>query len=441
MLTWNRTKTITALALPVGIALSSTLAMSLVDLAMVRFLGIHAIAAVGLAVFSNTLVLAFIGGTAPAVQGIVARRRGQGSTEPRCLPLNAGLVLALAIGIPLTVLCWFGTPYYFSLISSDPAVTAIGVPFLRALYLSVTAVGLLGAFKGYWYAMEKPRLFMSIVLLLNVLNFIGDYTLIRGRFGAPAFGATGAAIATTTALWFGVVLNFILIGVRYGKDGFLRARPDRALMTRILKLSIPATMQEFFFSVGYIVFLWMVGRVGTKELAAANVLIRITMVLALMAMSLGAASATLVSKTIGQGDLAGASQWGWDSGKLGVILITLLGLPLLLFPAQCLSLFLSDPSTIAMAIIPMRMVAATTGAGSLIYIFAYTLYSVGDGKRVIMVSFSTQWLVFLPAVWIVGPYLRYGLLQIWVVQMIYGALATILITSIWADGRWKKIRI
>jgi Na+-driven multidrug efflux pump len=86
-------------------------------------------------------------------------------------------------------------------------------------------------------------------------------------------------------------------------------------------------------------------------------------------------------------------------------------------------------------------VAATTGVGSLIYIFAYTLYSVGDGKRVVMVSFSTQWLFFLPAAWIVGPYLKYGLLQIWLVQMVYGVLATSLITAIWAGGRWKKIKI
>jgi Na+-driven multidrug efflux pump len=185
----------------------------------------------------------------------------------------------------------------------------------------------------------------------------------------------------------------------------------------------------------------MVGQVGTAELAAANVLTRITMVLSLFAMSLGIASATLVSRTAGQGDLDGAAEWGWDAGKLGVIAITLLGLPIFLFPEWCLSLFLANPKTIAMAVIPLRMVAATTGAGSLIYIFAYTLFSVGDGNRVLMISFSTQWIVFLPAVWIVGPYLKYGLLQIWLVQMVYGALATVLITAIWADGRWKKIRI
>jgi len=441
MITWKRTRTISTLAFPVGIALSSTLAMSLIDLAMVRTLGIHTIAAVGLSVFSNTLILAFVAGIAPAVQGTVARRRGEGSTEPRCLPLNAGLVAALVVGIPLTIVCYFASPFFFSLISSDPAVTRVGVPFLRALYMGIIAVGLGSAFKGYWYAIERPKVNMTIVVLMSCLNFCGNYVLIFGRFGAPALGATGAAISTVVSLYVGVIINFALIFVQFRKDGFLSVKPARSMLVRIFKLSLPATMQEFFFSAGYIVFLWMVGKIGTAELAAANVLLRITMVLVLLAMSLGTASATLVSKAVGAGDPAGAAAWGWDTGKLGVIGITLLGIPLFLFPERCLAIFLSNPHAISLAVIPLRMVAATTGVGSLIYIFAYTLYSVGDGNRVIMASFSTQWLLFLPAVWIVGPYLKYGLLQIWLVQMAYGTIATAWIVAIWADGRWKKLRI
>src|SRR5262245_61530239 len=119
MLTWKRARTISALAFPAGIAMGATLMMSLIDLVMVGSLGNHAIAAVGLAVFSNTLVLAFVMGVAPAVQGLVARRMGAGSTEPNCLPLNAGLLIALLVGLPLTILCYVFTPLLFSAVSSD----------------------------------------------------------------------------------------------------------------------------------------------------------------------------------------------------------------------------------------------------------------------------------------------------------------------------------
>ena len=262
-----------------------------------------------------------------------------------------------------------------------------------------------------------------------------------GHFGAPALGATGAAIGTASALYAGVIINCVIAYIKHRQDGFLSVKPKKALLVRILTLGIPATMQEFFFSAGFVVFFWLVGQIGTAELAAANVLTRIAMILVLLAMSVGMASATLVSRTIGEGDLAGAARWGWDAAQLGVIAITLLGVPFFLFPRLFLSIFLTDPHTISIAVLPLQITAAGIGVGSLIYIFAYPLLSVGDGNRVMLVSFSTQWIFFLPAVWIVGPYLHYGLLQIWLVQAVYAALAASLITALWAEGRWQRIKI
>ncbi|MGZ5431283.1 MAG: MATE family efflux transporter [Thermoanaerobaculia bacterium] len=439
MLNRERVTTIFKLAFPISIALSSTLLMSLVDLAMVAPLGSQATAAVGVSMFSHTLILAFLVGVAPAVQGLVARRRGEGSSEPICRPLNAGLIAAVLVGIPLSIIGYAIAPSFLSLINSDPAVIAIAVPFLRTLYLALIASGINMAFKGHWAGMERPNVYMGIVLFMSVLNFCGNYVLIQGRFGAPALGATGAAISTAFSLYAGVLVNLTLTWTRYRSEGFLAARPTKPLLVRIFKLGIPATMQEFLFSGGYLVFFWLVGQIGTDELAALNVLVRISLVLSILSMALGSASATLVSRTVGEGDHAGAAQWGWDSGKLGVIAITLLAVPLVAFPRFFLSLLLSDPRTIEIAVIPWQLQTGTAGLASLIYIFAYTLVSVGDGNRVVLVSFATQWLFFLPAVWFVGPYLKYGLLHISLVELAYGALATVLITAIWAQGRWKRI--
>ncbi|HET8799244.1 MAG TPA: MATE family efflux transporter [Thermoanaerobaculia bacterium] len=441
MLTKERVGTIFKLALPIGVAVSSTLIMSLVDLAMVAPLGNHATAAVGLSVFTHTLLLSLVAGIGPAVQGLVARRRGQGSTEPKCLPLNGGLMGAVLAGIPLTILGYFMAPIVLGLISSDPEVTRIGIPFLRVLYMALIAAGMNFSFKGHWAGMERPNIYMMIILFMNVLNFCGNWVLIHGRFGFPALGATGAALSTAFASYVGVFINMIIAWPRFRHEGFLTAWPGKKLLVRIFTLGLPAGMQDFFFSAGYIVFYWIVGQVGTAELAAVNVQVRISLLLSIVAMALGSASATLVSRTIGQGDPAGAAQWGWDAGKLGVIVITLLAAPLVIFARFFLAVFLSDPHTIEIALLPWQIVTSLAGLGSLIYIFAYTLVSVGDGSRVAIISFGTQWLLFLPAVWFVGPYLHYGLLQISLVQVVYGTIATILITSIWADGRWKKIKI
>lgn len=441
MLTRERVSTIWRLAYPTLIALSTNLMMSVADLIMVQPLGIRATAAVGVSAFCYTLVLAFMVGIDPAVQGMVARRRGQGSTEPRCLPLNAGLLAALILGVPLMILCEIFAPFLFSLLSSDPEVTRIGVPILRIYYAAILAYGLNSAFRGHWAGSEKPRVHMWISVVLNVINLFGNYVLIYGKFGFPALGAAGAALSTTLSIHLGLLLNFVMSYKRYWKDGFLRALPDRALVKRVFQLAIPSAGQEFFFSLGYLVFFWIIGQVGTRELAAANVLVRITMVLVLLAMCLAVSSATLVSRTLGEGDPEGAAEWGWDAAKLGVIAITTLGLPFVFFPREILAVFLSDPAAVEMAVIPLRMIGLTTGGGTLIYVFAYNLVTIGDGGRVMAISFGTQWLIFLPAAWFLGTVLHYGLLEIWIAQLCYGAVASHLITTRWRQGLWKQVKI
>ena len=415
--------------------------MALIDLAMVGKLGNKAVAALGLSVFSNSLILASVDGVAPSVRGIVARRKGECSTEPKCLPLNAGLLIALVAGTPLALICYKFSPFFFSVISSDPDVTKIGVPFLRTLNLAIVAIGMHNAFSGYWTGIEKPHIYTLVVFFMTCFNTLLNYILIFGHFGAPALGATGAAISTALSLYVGVVINCLILHFRFRNDGFLNAKPGRSLVMRIVEMALPVNIGQLFFASGYVVFLRMIGQVGTAELAAANVLVRVTMVLSIVGQSLGRASATLVSRTVGEGDLAGATQWGWTAGKLSVIGITLAGLPILIFPKMFLSIFISDPHTMSIANIPLRLVGATAGIVSLMYIFAFTLNSLGDGKRIMIISLTTQWLLFLPVVWFVGPHLHYGLLPLWLVHIAYGLLGTVLITGLWMDGKWQTIKI
>jgi len=441
VITKDRVGIILKLALPLTVGLASSFIMVFVDLAMVGILGIEALAAIGLAGFSYTLILAFVIGVAPAVQGIVSRREGEESEEPKCLPLNAGLLLVLMIGIPLTILCYFLTPSYFAIISSDPEVTKEGIPYLKVLFLSIVAVGIGEAFHGYWVGISKTKVYMLNILFMNCLNVFFNYVLIFGNFGVPALGTLGAGIGSTLSVYIGALVYFIVTFRYFRAEGFLSIKPAKELVVRIFNIGLPESIREALFSLGYVVFYWIVGTMGTLELAAANVLIRVALVMSLFPLALGIASATLVSGALGKGDISAANEWGWDSGKVGIVWITILGLPLFLFPEWFLSLFLTDPNAVSIATVPLQITGALTGVTSLIFIFAYTLVSLGDGKRVLIVSLTTQWMFFLPAVWVIGPYLNYGLLEIWLVQTVYALIATVLMTALWCDGRWKGIKL
>ena len=57
---------------------------------------------------------------------------------------------------------------------------------------------------------------------------------------------------------------------------------------------------------------WIVAKIGTAELAAANVLINVTLIAMLPGMALGISAAALVGQALGRGEPEDAKQWAWD---------------------------------------------------------------------------------------------------------------------------------
>ena len=88
----------------------------------------------------------------------------------------------------------------------------------------------------------------------------------------------------------------------------------------------------FFMASGYTAFMWIVGQTGTAELAAANVLLTVTLVAVLPGLAFGMVAASLVGQALGRGDLDDAEAWGWDVVRMGVLTLGLMGLPMLLVP-------------------------------------------------------------------------------------------------------------
>ncbi|MFC3195075.1 MATE family efflux transporter [Marinicella sediminis] len=437
MTTKNKIGSVLKLAVPIAIGLASGYLMVFVDLFMVGKLGNDALAALGIAGFTHAMMLSLVAGVTPAVQGIVARWMGEGNSQPKCLPLNGGLLIALIIGIPLSIICHYFTPAYFAFVSSDPVVVAEGSAYLRALILATLAIGFMRAFIGFWAGMSRAKVIMVIEILMNVVNAVLNYMLIFGHWGAPAMGTEGAGIASAIAYVFATTLFFIMTFLMMKAEGFLTILPGKKLLIALFNRGIPAIFQELFFAAGFVVLFMIISMIGSEEVAAATVLTRITIIMLLFAMALGMASSTLVSNALGKGEVDLANHWGWLTGVIGIFTITLFGLPMLIFPETVLSIFMPAGKALEIAVVPLQLIAMTNGVVSLVYIFSITLFSIGHGTAVLLVSFVLQWLIFIPAAWFVGPHLKMGLLGVWVAYTVYTLLATLFISMIWRIGKWK----
>lgn len=427
---------ILTLALPIIGGMVSQNVLNLVDTAMVGTLGDPALAAIGIGGFANFMAMALLLGISVGVQATSSRRKGSGMDDVVAVPLNAGLLIMLLVAPPLSIALFLLVPEVYPYINSDPRVVEEGVPYLQARIAAIMFVGMNFAFRGFWNAVDMSKLYMGTLITMHSLNIFLNWVFIFGNLGAPALGTAGAGIATSLSVAVGTGIYFWL-GLRHAVDqGFLHGLPSRGEVWRLIRVSLPNSIQNLFFSAGFLTLYWIVGRVGTPELAAANVLINVMLVAILPGIGLGLAASTLVGQALGRGDEADAKRWGWDVTRVGIVGLFVLGIPMWLVPDLVLGVFLHDPDTLDLARLPMMLVGALMAIEAVGLITMHGLLGAGDTGRVMRVGIGLQWLLFLPLAYLVGPVLGFGLLGIWILQGGYRGLMALIFAGMWKKGRW-----
>ena len=438
---YSRLQRILGLALPIIGGMISQNVLNLVDTAMVGTLGNAALAAVGLGGFALFMCQALILGVSTGVQATASRRKGEGRFGVMALPLNAGLALVLLVAPPLSLVLFLLVPSFFPYLNNDSEVIVQGVPYLQIRLLSMVFIGINFAFRGYWNAVDLSRLYMTTLVVMHCANIVLNYVLIFGKLGAPALGVAGAGLASLIATVLGTAI-YLYLGLKYARgNGFLRARPNWGVMATLARLSIPTGLQQLFFAAGFLVTYWIIGRIGTAELAAANVLVNITLVAILPGLGLGLAAATLVGQALGRGDVEEAARWGWEVSRVGMVGLTLLGVPMWLFPDALLSGFIHDRDTLDLARMPMQLVGATMIFEAIGLVLMQALLGAGDATRVMVVAITMQWIVFLPLAYIAGPVFGLGLLGIWVLQGFYRLFQALIFVGFWHRRRWAAVKV
>ncbi len=372
---------------------------------------------------------------------MAARRKGEGLLSETAVVLNGGLLLAL-ISAPLLSLILIGiAPLIMPLLSNDPAVVEVAIPYFQVRAAAALFLCANYCFRGYWNAVDLSRLYMWTLLLIHGTNIVLNYVLIFGHFGAPAMGATGAGLASSIALALGT-LCYVVLAWRHARPaGFMRSLPQRHQLVTLIRQSLPTGVSQMSVMAGHVALYWIIGRVGTAELAAASVLLNITTVAILPGFGLAIGCATLVGQALGRGDPDDAARWVRDSLLLGTVALGLLGSPMWLMPEYLLGLFINNPDTLGLAVLPMQIIGVTVILEGIKRVYQHALLGAGDPRRPMQIQLTTQWLLFIPVAWLVGLQLGLGLLGIWIAQEIHRLLQALLFRQLWRRGRWRGINL
>ena len=250
-----------------------------------------------------------------------------------------------------------------------------------------------------------------VVTFLGIgFNALAAYGLIFGTFGLPALGLQGAGIATalTNLLMFLGLLAYVLHDRQFRRYQILGRfwRPDWARLREIFRLGLPIGVTlimevGLFASAGF-----MMGWIGTAELAAHQIALQCAAVTFMVPLGLGQAATVRVGLAAGAGDPAGVRRAGSAALVIGGLFMAAMAILMWTWPAAIIGLFIDagNPAN------------ATVLQTAVTFLGIAALFQIFDGGQVIGAGAlrglkDTRWPMVFAAIayWLVGMTMAYGL--------------------------------
>ncbi len=440
----TRARRVAHLAYPVALGMISITLLSVVDTAMLGHLGSLPLAAAGISGVGYFALVFSLSGIGVGVQTLTSRRFGETVYVQCGRVLNAGLILAVILGVPFVIGGAAIAHVLSPLLSQEGDVVSLGEVYLRYRFLGAVFLLINMVYRGFFNGLGDTKQQMTSAIVVTVANILLDYALIFGHFGLPRMGIAGAAIASTIATGLGTAYFGI---VSITRNYWTEYRPYRDLRQAlphvgpIMHLSLPVIGQRLISNGSFFVFFSIVARIGTLELAASNV-IRSVLGLSIMpAIGIGVAASTLVGQNLGAKQPSESEAFAWESVKLAGYLMAVIGLLFAAFPKLIFMIYTGDPAVIAIGRAPLIYLGLTQAFGGISLTLEQSLQGAGNTRYVMLAEIGVCLLLYLPVAYLFGVHLQFGLTGAWLGELIYWSSLAALMSWKFRAGGWKEIRV
>ncbi len=430
-----------ALATPIVLANLLHTAYQLTDTFWVGRLGTDAVAAVSLS-FPVIFFLISLG-LGLAVAGTVLVSQFQGAADlPAVNRVSAQTLVGVMGGALVLAACgFFNAAAIVSFLGASGAVLPLADEYLRVSFAGLPFLFAYLAFQSLMRGVGDATTPMIVVFGTVMLNFVLDPLFIFGYKIVPALGVSGAALATvvTQGLAAAVGLSMLFSG-RYGIHLQLRnMRPEPRLLWRLLKLGVPASVEQSTRALGLILIMMLVATFGTTTLAAYGVGARILGFVIIPALGLAEATSALVGQNIGAGKIRRAEHTAHLSALVALAVLTGVGLGAFVFAEQIMAVFVPGAhDVIAQGVLFIRITAFMYGLIGIQLTMSGAFRGSGDTMTAMVLALISLWMLRFPLAWVLSTHTTLDEIGIWAAYPIQSLISAVVAWAWFARGAWKR---
>nr|WP_315975876.1 MATE family efflux transporter [Parapedobacter soli] len=382
-----------------------------------HFAGTIPLAAVSL-VHSIFMIVMVIGlGIAYGLTPLIAQENGRKNYAECGVLLSNSLWINLFTGIGLFCLVYFGSMAAIDHLDQDPAVVREAKPYLLIMSLSIVPLMIFSAFKQFAEGLGFTKQAMRITIWGNLINIVLAIIFVRGMFGLQPMGVSGVGYATLIdrCLMAAVIGIYVFRSVNFKAylTRFKLFDVDLRRCGSIMKIGTPVAMQYVFEVGAFAAAAVLTGTIGANEQAAHQVAITLAAMAYMMASGIAAAATIKVGNNYGRGNFFRLRRFAISSYHIVLLLMGISALLFALLNQYLPWIFTKDTAVIGIA-------AQLLFIAGLFQLFDGTqvvglgiLRGVGDVNIPTAITFVAYWVIGLPASYLLGITLGFGVLGIW----------------------------
>ncbi len=427
------------LAGPMILSTSTITMMQIVDTIILSHYSSQAIAAIGPSSMAVILFQGFLFGTTGFAGTFVAHNHGRGNSQGVFSSAWLGIYSALASGIIALAIAW-PVAQLFLLAGHEQQVAHD-----ERSYFLICMVGsffpVFGAAMAGWLSgIGRPVVVTVITFISFAVNALLTWGMVLGEWGFPRMGISGAALATVLAQSVAAFL-YVIVFARAGGFGNRLARIfELTEFRRFLSLALPMGLRISGELLAWTLFLVVVGRLGTVELAASSIAFRINGTAFFPALGLGQAAGILVGHARGAGRDDEVPAIAWQS--LAICEAWMLAMAVLFATASgpLVSVFAGSgpdaPQIIATGALLMKFVAVYCVLDAANVVLGCVLASAGE-TRWIARTFSIYTALFLLLLWMID-WMMPSLVLEWTLATLFVCCTALVWALRFRSGEWKN---
>jgi MATE family multidrug resistance protein len=437
------------IAIPMILSMGSWSLMYFVDRVFLTWHSRDALAAALPAGILSFTLGAFFLGTAGYVNTFVAQYVGAKRPERVGAAVWQGIHFSILAGVLLLVWIPFA-PWIFDAAGHDPAIRDLEVDYFQIMMMGWVPILVMPAVSSFYSGRGVTRPVMWVNFFAASVNVFLDYLFIFGHFGFPTMGIRGAALATVLAHCVGMTVFLVMFFGKENRRTFNTLNAwcfDMDLFRRMMKFGTPNGVQFFVELMGFSLFILIVGRLGTAELAATNLAFNINTLGFIPMLGLGIGVSTLVGQYLGKDDPVLAERSVWSAAQISLLYMCAMAFLYLVIPRFFFAPFLTNENAaevepvIAISVVLLRFVAVYSVFDGIYIVFSAAVKGAGDTRFVMWVTMIVSMTVMVLPIWMGITRFGLGLYGAWAFLTAYIILLSIIFYFRFRGGKWKRMRV